>query len=97
MTDEIDDLLEEIGGQWDQDDPDVLIFANEDRSCVADVDGDLRLLSFGLIQARTVGKDDIRVAVDRHGLPRVVPLSTQSHRFDKDDFEDVADLVGSWV
>jgi hypothetical protein len=92
MTDAIAELLEEIADTWDREDPRVLLFDDEDRSCVADVDGELRLLSSGLVYARRLEETDVRVAADRHGLPEVVPLSAERHRFEKRHFEDIADV-----
>ncbi|QGN05871.1 hypothetical protein Hrd1104_00235 [Halorhabdus sp. CBA1104] len=92
MGDAVAELLDKIADTWDQDDPRVLLFEDENRSCVADVDGELRLLSSGLVYARRLEETDVRVAADRHGIPEVVPLSAERHRFEKRHFEDVADV-----
>lgn len=95
--DAVADALDRIAGQWDSDDPEVLIFRDKEgmQPTIADVDGDLRLLSSALVQARQIDIEDVRAGWDRHGEPDIVPLSTQSFRFEKRHFEDVADLEGS--
>ncbi|SEO73111.1 hypothetical protein SAMN05216388_1017133 [Halorientalis persicus] len=95
--DPVADALDRIAEQWDNDDPEVLVFRDDEgvNPTVADVDGDLRLLSMNLVQARAIGEDDVRAGWDRYGKPDIVSLSTQSHRFGKRHFEDVADLEGS--
>lgn len=86
-------LLDELDRLDNSHDPTVAIFDGHDaHAVIARVGEDYHLLSSALIQARKVSLDDIRVAWDRHGEPRTVPLSTQSHRFDASDFREVADL-----
>jgi len=81
--------LEDLDG--DVDDPTVLLQRGaDDVPCVARVGDDLRMLSSRVIYARPVTEVDVRVAWDTHGEPDLVALSTQSHRFDADDFREVA-------
>lgn len=89
----IDDRLERIRGTWNDDDPLVLAFQDDDAGdpVVADVDGELRFLSSRLIYPRETGEGELTDAVDRHGLPEVTPLSEHEDRFDAGDFEDLAE------
>jgi len=84
------DDLERIDNSHD---PTVAIFdGHEFRAVIAKVGTGYRLLSSAVLYAREIGVDDIRELWDRHGEPRKIPLSTQSHRFDASDFREVADL-----
>ena len=92
-SDPVPPLLEGLDRLDNSHDPTVAIFdGHEDVPVVAKVGTDYRMLSSALIYARGVSVEDIRAAWDRHGEPRTIPLSTQSHRFDAADFREVADL-----
>lgn len=82
--------LEEITDTWDSEDPTVLELPGEREPVVADVNGTLHLLHSGLIYSRKIGVSDIREHLGQHeGGPRTRPLSEFSHRFDREDFEDL--------
>lgn len=84
---DVEHYRERIRGEWDEDDPDVLLLGGEGEPVVADVDGELRTLSSKLLYAYPTAPDDLEAAIDRRGEPDVVPLSSQSHRFDREAFE----------
>lgn len=91
--DPVVELLDELDQLGSVDDPTVAIFDGHDALTVyAEHEDGLRMLSSWVIHARDVDVDDFRDACDRFGEPRLVDLSTQKHRFDADDFEEVADL-----
>lgn len=93
MTDTVDAKLEQLDDLDEADDPTVLIQDGADgKPVVAKVDGELRMLSMRLVHARRVDVEDVEAAWDRHGEPRLVDLSTQSFRFDAQDFREVADV-----
>lgn len=92
-TDPVPELLDELDRLDNSHDPTVALFdGHEDTPVVAKFDRGYRMLSSGLVYAREIAEEDIRVAWDKHGEPRTAPLSTQSHRFDAGDFAEVADL-----
>ncbi|QLH81014.1 hypothetical protein [Halosimplex pelagicum] len=92
-TDPVESVLDELDRLDNSHDPTVAIFdGHEDRAVVAKVGDGYHMLSSALLYAREVTVEDIRVAWDRHGEPRTIPLSTQSDRFDAADFREVADL-----
>lgn len=94
MTDDVQKKLDQLDDLDDADDPTVLIQDGADgKPVVATVDGELRMLSTRVLYARRVDVEDISAAWDRHGEPRLVDLSTQSFRFDAEDFREVADLA----
>lgn len=88
MTD-LSAALEEIRGTWDRDDPRVLAFADEYETVVADVDGELRALSGGLVYARRTTTEKVAVHAELEGEPQIAHLSEFSHRFDREDFEEL--------
>lgn len=91
--DSVEDVLEELDRLDSTHNPTVAIFdGHEARPVVAQVGEDLRLLSSWLVYARETNVEEFRHAWDEHGAPRTVALSTQSHRFDASDFQEVADL-----
>lgn len=74
-------------------DPTVAIFDHaEFRPVVAKVGDELRMLSSALVYAREIDVEDVRKLWDEHGEPRFDPFYTQAHRFNAEDFEEVADL-----
>lgn len=94
MTDPVQEKLAQLDDLDDNvEDPNVLLQRGADGlPAVARVGGDLRMLSSRVLHAREVDVEDIRVAWDRHGEPEIVPLSSQSGRFDERHFREVADL-----
>jgi hypothetical protein len=91
-----DPVLETLDGLDrldDSPDPTVAIFDGHDADpVVAKYGRGYRMLNSWVILAREVTLRDIRTTWDEHGEPRLVSLSTQSHRFDSSDFAEVADL-----
>jgi len=86
-------MLDDLDRLDNSHDPTVAVFdGREDTPVVAKVGRAYHMLSSGLVHAREVSVEDIRVAWDRNGEPRTMPLSLQSHRFDASDFREVADL-----
>lgn len=82
-------LLEQISGTWDDAYPTVLSFNDPHKTVVADVNGDLRMLSQTLLYAREIEPADVRAAVEEHGRPAILLFSRVSHRFQQEDFEDL--------
>ena len=87
-------LLEPIRDTWATSDPKVLAFEDgETNPVLADVDGELRVLSSNLVYPREVDLEDVREATERHGRPSVEHLSDHEARFDREAFEDDKELV----
>jgi hypothetical protein len=85
--------VEKIRGTWPDADPKVLVWrADGKHPHVVDVHGDLRLLNQGLVYARDVDVNDVRHAIERRGLPDVIPLSETSYC--REEFEDTGDEGG---
>jgi hypothetical protein len=93
QTDPVLSKLDELDRLDNSHDPTVAIYdGHEFRAVVARVGTGYRLLSSALIYSRQISIDDVRKLWDHHGEPRMIPLSTQSHRFDAADFREVANL-----
>ena len=93
MSDRLYSLLDELDRLDNTYDPTVAIFdGHEAQPVVAKYGEGYRMLSNWVVHAREVTVDDISVAWDRHGEPRLAALSTQSHRFNASHFAEVADL-----
>jgi hypothetical protein len=91
--DPVEEALDSLDRLDSTHDPRVLIFDGAPgRPVVAAVGRELHYLSSGLVYARKADVDDIRATWDEHGEPRVIRLSSQSHRFDAQDFREVANL-----
>jgi len=92
--DVVENLVDQIRGTWDDDDPLVMAFEDgESNPVVADVDGELRVLSSSIVFPREVDHEDVREALDRHGRPSVDHLSEHSDRFDRGTFEDSQEIA----
>lgn len=64
-----------IADTWKDADPLVLAFQGEGMPVVAEVDGELRYLSFNIVRPRRVDDDDLAKFIALRGEPRVLPLS----------------------
>lgn len=64
-----------IADTWDDADPLVLAFEGEGLPVVAEVDGELRYLSYNVVRPRRVDDDDLAKFIAMRGPPRVIPLS----------------------
>jgi len=92
--DVVENLVDQIRDTWTSSDPLVLAFEDDESNpIVADVDGELRVLSSALVYPREVDHEDVREALDRHGRPAVDHLSDHSDRFDREAFEDGQELA----
>lgn len=91
--DPVEELLAELDQLNDSDDPSVALFDKHDADpVVVKYEDELRWLSSRVVFARRTDIEEFRDTWDRHGEPRVVDLSTQSHRFEAEHFEEVTDL-----
>ncbi|MGM0399157.1 MAG: hypothetical protein ACQEQY_09220 [Halobacteriota archaeon] len=64
-----------IADTWTDTDPLVLAFEGEGMPVVAEVDGELRYLSYNIVRPRRVDEDDLAKFIALRGEPRVLPLS----------------------
>ncbi|MFW6265664.1 MAG: hypothetical protein ACOC2A_02695 [Halanaeroarchaeum sp.] len=69
------DYRDRIADTWADADPLVLAFGGEGMPVVAEVDGELRYLSYNIVRPRRVGDDDLAKFIALRGEPRVLPLS----------------------
>lgn len=71
-----------IADTWEEWDPLVLAFEGEGMPVVAEVDGELRYLSYNIVRPRRVGDDDLAKFIALRGEPRVLPLSEHPAGYD---------------
>ena len=83
----VDESLERIRGTWGDDDPAVLAFDDASEPVVADVAGQLKYITAGHVGPSEIDREQCARLFELFGPPRVTPLSTHAHRFDRDIFE----------
>jgi len=79
---EVAGYRERIAGTWEGGDPTVLAFEGDGMPIVADVDGDLRYLSYHLVRPRSVSEAALEKFITLRGPPTVLSLSAHPAGYD---------------